>query len=118
MYHDACLVRNLVFFSFADSYINQTKADADASAELAVKRKHATYFRGEHSTVFRVETFSVWCKQGKELIFEIGKRLVDKTGYKKAKYYLIKRLSMTIQRGNAASVFGSLPSGEARQFVF
>lgn len=36
-------------------------------------------------------------KEGKEVIFEIGKRLIEKTGDKKAKNYRIQKLSMSIQ---------------------
>lgn len=42
-------------------------------------------FESCSSYVFGVETTSVLCKEGKEVFFEIGKRLIDKTGDKKAK---------------------------------
>lgn len=50
------------------------------------------------SNGFGVETtMGVLCKEGKEVIFEIGKRLIDKTSDKTAKNYLIQKLSMSIQ---------------------
>ena len=41
-------------------------------------------------------------------IKEIGKRIQENTGEKKATTYLIQSLSMTIQRGNAASILGTV----------
>lgn len=55
----------------------------------------------------------VWWKEGKEFVFEIGKQLIDKNGNKKQKNYPIIKLSMTVERGNAASVLRSVPSCEA-----
>lgn len=43
----------------------------------------------------------VWCKEGKEVILEIGK-----IGDKKAKNYIIQSISKVIQKRNAASVLG------------
>lgn len=53
----------------------------------------------------------------KELVFEIGKRLINKAGGKKQKNPY-KKLSMTIQIGNAVSVFESLPTGNALKDLF
>lgn len=61
----------------------------------------------------------VRCKEGQKFVFEIGKQLIDKNGNKKAKKnYRIIKLSMTIERGNVASVFGSVPSCEAIKGTF
>lgn len=108
--------------TFASSYINQTKENAGAAAELAVKRKHAKYTeiksRGLQLTVFGVETMGVWCQEGKDQIFEIGRKLIKKTDDKKAKHYLFQKLSLAVQRGNAASVLSALPSGESLEEIF
>lgn len=39
----------------------------------------------------------------------MGKRLLDNIGDNNAKHYFIQRLSMKVQRGNFASVLGSVP---------
>ena len=39
---------------------------------------------------------------------EIGKKIQENTGEKRATEYLIQSLSMTLQRGNAASILGTV----------
>ena len=43
-----------------------------------------------------------------KFIEEIGKRIQENTGEKKATAYLIQSISMSIQRGNAASILGTV----------
>ena len=48
-------------------------------------------------------------EEGKKLINEIGKKLKEATGEARSKSFLIQRISIANQRGNATSIFGILP---------
>uniref|UniRef100_A0A8D8ZUA8 Uncharacterized protein n=2 Tax=Cacopsylla melanoneura TaxID=428564 RepID=A0A8D8ZUA8_9HEMI len=102
--------------TLAPSYINKTCRNAGAAAEIAVQKKHTKYSaiksRGIGFVVMAVETMGVWCKEGKDWIREIGKRLIEKTGDPRSMNHLREKISLTIQRGNAASVLAVLPSEE------
>lgn len=65
-----------------------------------------------------VETMGVWCKEGKEWIRTIGKKMIDKTGDPRSKSYLTEKISLAIQRGNAASVLSALPSEEMNALFY
>ena len=56
------------------------------------------------------ETFGPLGDQASKLVTEIGKRLTEVTGEKRATSYLKQRISMAIQRGNRASVLATIPS--------
>ena len=45
-----------------------------------------------------------------KLISEIGRKCVDSTGERRSFEFLKQRISVEIQRGNAFSVFGTLPN--------
>ena len=47
-----------------------------------------------------------------QFIKDLGSRIIDVTGDKRAKSYLFQRLGMAVQRGNAASIMGTVPSGQ------
>ena len=53
------------------------------------------------------ETFGPWGPEAKQLIAEIGRRISDRTGEKRASEFLRQRVSIEIQRGNAACVLGT-----------
>ena len=55
-----------------------------------------------------VETFGSWGSDSLKFIKEIGKRIQETTGEKRATAYLVQSISMTIQKGNAASILGTV----------
>jgi len=59
-----------------------------------------------------VETTGVWAKEGLSLLLEIGRRIAEVTGEKRSGNFLLQRLSIAVQRGNLASVLGTLPPGK------
>ena len=99
-----------------------TSRTAGAAAELAVQKKHGKYTniksRGFELVVMAVETMGVWCKEGKEWMQWIGRRLIEKTGNKEAMNHLNERIALTIQRGNAASVLSALPQEELSSLFY
>jgi hypothetical protein len=55
------------------------------------------------------ETLGPWCKEASSFIDNVGSKLIAESGDLKAKYFLRQRISLAIQRGNAASIRGALP---------
>ena len=55
-----------------------------------------------------IETFGPWAPMGLKLIKEVGKKIGDLTGEKRSTSYLLQSISIAIQRGNAASVMGTV----------
>jgi hypothetical protein len=51
------------------------------------------------------ETLGPWCKEAIDFINVMGNRLTTKSGDSKSKKLLFGRISLAIQRGNAASTF-------------
>ena len=95
--------------TLANSYIPLTSEMAGKAAEKAEKSKIALYEELTNDYIFTpvaVETFGSWGRLGHDLIKEIGRRLCIITGDKRSTFYLFQRISMSIQRGNAASVLG------------
>jgi hypothetical protein len=55
------------------------------------------------------ETLGPWCKETIDFINVIGNRLIAESGDSKSKKFLFERISLAIQRGNAASIRGTFP---------
>ena len=55
-----------------------------------------------------VETFGLWGPRGLKFVKEIGRKIQEKTGNKNATSHIIQAISMTVQRGNATSIMGTL----------
>merc|ERR1712004_642034 len=99
--------------TLADSYLAMTSETPVTAAEKAEKGKLALYdeLTKDYSFILiAVETFGSWGSQGHSLVKEIGQKLCDITGDKKSTFYLFQRISMAVQRGNAASVLGTVSS--------
>ena len=100
--------------TLAPSHLQRTTSKAGAAAETAEILKRNKY-RGlgkEYNFVpFGVETLGPWGPSAHTFFSEIAKRLVDTTGDRRAGGYLAQRISLAIQRGNAASILGTMPRG-------
>jgi hypothetical protein len=83
------------------------------AAEMACKRKHSKYSSIISSNyIFKglaFETLGPWCKEAIDFINVIGNRLIAESGDSKSKKFLFERISLAIQRGNAASIRGTFP---------
>jgi len=62
-----------------------------------------------------VETLGPWNDEGLALIAEIGRRTSLITADPREAFFLFQRISVAVQRGNAASFTGSLPKNTAQQ---
>ena len=97
--------------TLAISYRSQATSSAGAVADLAEGRKAEKYSSlgvGYSFTPVAIETLGAMGKKSLAFLKDLGHRVRQHTGEVKAKAYLIQRLSVAVQRGNAASVLGSV----------
>ena len=101
--------------TLASSHLPGTSVQAGAAAEAASVTKSRKYERLSNTHIFvaiAFETLGPVCSEGASLIASIGNRLSSKSGDPRETQFLFQRLSIAIQRGNAASVratLGSIP---------
>jgi len=62
---------------------------------------------------FAIETVGSLGSKPKGLVKALGRRLSDVTGKPKSTTYLLQRISIALQRGNASSILGTIPSSSA-----
>ena len=64
------------------------------------------------------ETFGTWGEDATITLSDIGKKIQHNTGDPRALEFLRQKISVELQRGNAASVLGTLPEQETLSSVF
>ena len=97
----------------APSNVVATSEEAGKAAQKAESDKLAHYLELSTSyivTPVATETLGSWGKSGLQFIKDIGSRITDHSGEKRATSYLFQSISMAIQRGNVASIRGSVPN--------
>ena len=113
--------RSLVWdFTCADtlaaSHIPNTSQEAGKAAIQAEKKKFSHYADLANSGYIIMpvacETMGSWAPAGKKFIQDIGKRIEECTGEKRSTNYLFQAIGIAIQRGNASSVAGTVPSAK------
>jgi hypothetical protein len=67
---------------------------------------------------FSLETFGPWSPDAKELFKDISKLLLEKSGVSESPSYFQQRISIAVQRGNAASVLGTVAKSSGLEEVF
>ena len=105
----------------ADSYVTRSSRNAGAAAELAEGKKVAKYSKlGPHHICVPVafETFGTWGKEADKTISTLGKNIADISGESRSLELLQQRISIELQRGNAASVLGTLRDYECFEKIF
>ena len=96
--------------TFGESYVNDTAIEVGHAAAKAENTKRAKYpdlvrrFRFEP---IAIETSGVFGPSTKNIVYEIGKRITEKTGDKRETSWLKQRLNIVIQKGNALSIISS-----------
>ena len=58
------------------------------------------------------ETLGSWAPMGLKFVKDIGKRISESTGEQRSTSYLFQAISIAVQRGNTASVAGTIPSAK------
>ena len=96
--------------------IQEAGKTANKAEELKLK-KYSELHKDYHVVPVAIETFGSIGTHGKKLIEEIG-NIIERSGEKRSKFYLYQRLSMAVQRGNVASVLGSVGHQDKLDKVF
>src|SRR5208282_5240566 len=107
--------------TLAISHLPGCSTQAGKAAEEAEASKRVKYRSLEDRFIFYplgLETFGTWGPAAKELISAIGSRIKERTGEPRSSEFLRQRISIELQRGNAASVLGTIPSTRGLDEVF
>ena len=96
--------------TLAQSYVAATSQLAGSAADAAEARKQRKYEALEQQFIVQpigFETMGSWGTGAKAFLTEVGNRVKQATGNQRAMEFLRQRVSIEIQRGNAASVIGT-----------
>ena len=94
-------------------------ASAAAEDACSVKRiKYACLEQPYYFVPVAVETLGSWSRAAKDFVAELGRKLGEGTGDSRSRSFLVQRLAIAIQRGNAASVMGTFAPGTIRGGLF
>ena len=97
--------------TFAPSYRYQATSRAGVVADLAEEKKTVKYTSlgaGYSFTPVTIESLGAMGKKSLAFVKELGHRVRQCSGEVKARAYLLQRLSVAVQRGNAVSVLGTV----------
>ena len=99
--------------TLATSHIPDTSKEAALSAIQAEKKKESHYAdlatSGYIVMPVATETLGSWAPKSCQFIKDLGRRMADNTGDMRATSFLFQRIGIAIQRGNAASIAGTVP---------
>ena len=98
--------------TMASSYLSSTSKSAGAAArsrELSKRRKYAHATDLYKFSPFGVETMGPFGEEALDLVNDLGKRLFGATKEPRSRSFLVQRISIAIQRGNAACVLATIP---------
>ena len=108
--------------TFAPSNLRFSTKMAGNAAEDKAKRKVAKYrslINQNYLFVpFAVETMGPWNEEAIRFFNELTKRIAIKTHEPRSGTFLRQRLSIAIQRGNAAAVMGTFRSNDKMDEIF
>jgi hypothetical protein len=96
--------------TLAPSYLQSTSVNGGAAAEAADIRKQTKYVQISNNHIFcalAFETLGPINSEGLKFLLELGNRLAKVTGDTRETAYLLQRISIVIQRGNAVAFTGS-----------
>ena len=65
-----------------------------------------------HFSPLCVETLGAWGPCARSLVRRIGFRVMEQSGDNRATQFLIQKVAIDVQRGNAASVIVTIPSSQ------
>ena len=99
--------------TLAPSHINRSSTAAGSAAIMAEGRKRSKYSQLASSGLYSfvpiaIETLGAWGPAAIEICSEIGGRISRCTGDVRSSFFLRQRLDIAIQKGNAASVLGTI----------
>ena len=101
--------------TFAPSHISLATREAGAVAAQAEQRKHMKYAElkaSHHFVPVAIETTGVCGPEALQFLCELGHRLKAETGEPRSLQFLFQRISVAMQRGNAAAVLGTIKDNQ------
>ena len=108
--------------TLAPSYVNSSSRVSKSAATLAAQRKTVKYLDLINQNYifipFAVETLGSWDNQAITFVNQLGSLLRNITSEPRSKSFLIQRISIAIQRGNAACVMGTFPQNSKLDELF
>lgn len=108
--------------TLAVSYIHLSSSESGKVAELAAGNKSRKYKRLlEQNYIilsFAVETLRPCCWEAIKFIDKLGKMIYNATGEKNAKKYLKQRISLALQRSNAACMMATFDNSHALNEIY
>ena len=93
----------------------------NAAAVKAQKDKLTHYSELSKNYVIKpvaMETLGAWGPESLQFVKEIGQRIADNTGDKRSTSFLLQAISMAVQRGNVASIRGTVPNSKTLHELF
>ena len=105
----------------APSYLINLAIEAGKVAFEAEKGKDKTYapLTDEfHFEPICVETLGVWGEKGHKFIKNVGRLIKERSKDKRSSSFLFQAISMEVQKGNCASVLGTVESPKLLQELF
>ena len=93
--------------TFASTHVNESAARAGSAADAAETVKRSKYRSLTDSYQFEavaIETVGTYSEGTKNIVRDIGRRLAEATGDQRETFWFMQRLSLAVQRGNAASI--------------
>ena len=105
----------------APSNISLSLEGAGKAAERAEEKKWDHYSelsKTFHFVPIASETFGAWAPSSHKFIKDLGQRIRMISGQQNSSFFLFQSLGVEVQRGNAASVIGTLASSERLEEVF
>ena len=106
-----CLGRHLPRH-LAPSHLQLAVREAGAVADQAERKKKDKYAElaaTHHFVPVAIETMGVFGKEAEAFFIELGRRIREETGEPLSFHYLLQRIAVAVQRGNAAAVLGTTP---------
>ena len=92
---------------YSSSYKEHTAVEAGYAAIQGEKDKYVNYKELVNDKYYVVpiahETMGSWAPDSLKFMKDLGSRITEATGEKRAKSFLFQSLSMNLQRGNALS---------------
>ena len=107
--------------TLAASYVCETSQEAGKSALKAEQGKLSKYNPLATRYIFMPvanETLGSWAPMGLKFIQEVGSRIAETTGERKSTSYLFQSLGIATQRGNAASIAGTIPTAKGLYEIY
>jgi hypothetical protein len=109
--------------TLANSYVSSTSRHvpqkaASLQAEKKKFRKYQEALSRYLFVPFAVETLGPFGEEALGLVKDLGRRISDNTGEIRSKSFLTQRISIAIQRGNAASIFSTIPTSSKLNEIY